>query len=100
MFRRVYWVTEYVYSDGHSDVHGVYTSIPNLIRQGLNRPDGARLRLTLTKLDCEQDPFGTWLEPNFDGLADRLDEFVRTDEFSRDQCQALLSTLLREAKAA
>jgi hypothetical protein len=100
MFRRIYWVTEYVHEDGRSEVHGVYTSIPNLVRQGLDRPAGTRLRLTLTKLDCEEAPLGTWLEPNFEGLSARLDEFVRTDEFSRDQCQALMDALVHEAKAA
>lgn len=100
MFRRIYWVTEYVHEDGRSDVHGVYTSIPNLIRQGLDRPEGMRLRLTLTKLDCEQGPFGSWLEPNFEGLQERLDEFVRTEEFSKDHCQALLDALHPKAQAA
>ncbi|HEY0865788.1 MAG TPA: hypothetical protein VGE01_00320 [Fimbriimonas sp.] len=51
------------------------------------------LRLTLIKLDCDQGPLGTWSSPKFEGLADRLEEFVLTDEFSKDQCSALLEAL-------
>lgn len=100
MFRRIYWVSEWVHSDGQSEVHGVYTSIPNLVRQGLAHPGEAKLRLTLTKLDCEQGPFGVWQEPHFEGLQEKLNEFVRTEEISKDQCQMLLDTLMPSAKAA
>jgi hypothetical protein len=100
MFRRIYWVTEWIHADGRSEVHGVYTSIPNLVRQGLCHPNDSHLRLTLTKLDCEKEPFGVWEEPNFAGLSETLDEFVRTEEFSRDQCQMLIATLMPMAKAA
>jgi len=100
MFRRIYWVSEWIHSDGHSEVHGVYTSIPNLVRQGLGHPNDARLRLTLTKLDSDHGPFGVWEEPNFDGLSEKLNEFVRTEEISKDQCQMLIDTLMPTAKAA
>ena len=101
MFRKLYWVTEHVYSNGESKVLGVYTSIPDLIRHGLAWPDGkGRLRLTLTKLDSDKDPFGTWCEPHFDGIADRLSEFVKTDEFSAEHCQMLLDALERHTALA
>jgi len=91
--------------DGSSHVKGVYTSIPNLLQKGLNVPiadhaEGARLRLTLMKLDCDSEPFGTWTEPDFDGLAQCLEGFVRTDEFSKDQCQALMAALDQATKVA
>ena len=101
MFRRLYWVTEQVDPKGSSRVAGVYTSIPHLLKHGLNWPSGdSRLRLTLTKLDCENDPIGTWCEPNFDGLEDRLREFIVTDEFSPEHCQMLIDALNNHCKAA
>jgi hypothetical protein len=101
MFRRLYWVTEHVYPTGSSKVIGVYTSIPDLIRHGLQVPSaGGRLRLTLTKLDSSQEPLGCWCEPRFEGLDERLEEFVRTEEFSRDHCNSLVEALKRASHAA
>ncbi len=94
MFRKLYWVTEHVDPNGSSKVLGVYTSIPDLIRHGLQTSaEDGRLRLTLTKLDSDKEPFGTWCEPRFDGLSKKLDEFIKTEEFSQDQCQALVNAL-------
>ena len=79
---------------GASHIIGVYTSIPDLIRTGLpesSRPD--RLRLTLTKLDSTQPPFGAWCEPDFSCLAERLQDFIATDEFSPEHCQMLVEAL-------
>jgi hypothetical protein len=95
MFRKLYWVTEEIDALGHSQVSGVYTSIPDLIRHGLR--DGqtsSTFRLTLTKLDSEGGPLGTWTGPRFEGLAQRLEEFILTDEFSREHGVALLDSLL------
>jgi len=102
MFRKLYWVTEQVDSLANSRVTGVYTSIPELIRHGLCWSDnGHVLRLTLTKLDSDKDPFGTWCEPDFSGLGERLKEFIETDEFSREHCQMLEEALeTRTAVAA
>jgi hypothetical protein len=97
MFRKLYWVTEHVYSNGESKVLGVYTSIPDLIRHGLPRaPRGGQLRLTLTKLDSSQEPMGCWTEPHFDGIEEKLEEFIRTEEFSKDHCNALCQALKAE----
>ncbi|MFZ4506407.1 MAG: hypothetical protein ACOYON_01760 [Fimbriimonas sp.] len=89
MFRKLYWVTEEVSRDGRSRVIGVYTSIPDLIRNGL--PGGAQgnLRLTLTKLDKADGQLGTWEGPKFAGLSEDLQAFIRTDEFSEEQCRDL-----------
>jgi len=102
MFRKLYWVTEQVDSKGNSHVSGVYTSIPELIRHGLSWQEGdCHLRITLTKLDSIKEPFGTWCEPNFNGLGERLEEFIQTDEFTKEHCQMLLEALNgRAAKAA
>lgn len=94
MFRKLYWVTEMVDPLGASHIIGVYTSIPDLIRTGLpesNKPD--RLRLTLTKLDSTQPPFGVWCEPDFSCLSERLQDFIATDEFSMEHCQMLVEAL-------
>lgn len=100
MFRKLYWVTEQVDMAGRSRVAGVYTSIPDLIRHGLGWNHGTdRIRLTLTKLDSEQEPLGCWTSPHFDGLEASLQQFVHTDEFSADHCKALLQALHEEQKA-
>lgn len=100
MFRRVYWVTESLHSDGSSEICGVYTSIPNLVRHGMRRAPGSRLRLTLSALDSDHAPFGSWVEPHFDGLNECLESFVRTEEFSREQCAQLLYALDGQPLAA
>ena len=94
MFRKLYWVTELVDPLGASHIVGVYTSIPDLIRNGLpDTKDEIRLRLTLTKLDSTQPPFGVWCEPDFSSLAERLNDFIATDEFSPEHCQMLVDAL-------
>lgn len=95
MFRKLYWVTEEVANDGTSQVRGVYTSIPDLIRHGLqwSESDRTGFRLTLVKLDCEREPLGRWESPSFEGLEERLQDFVKTDEFSEEHCKTLASEL-------
>ena len=99
MFRKLYWVTEIIQKNGQSSVLGVYTSIPDLIRHGLPQAHEGTLRLTLTKLDSSNSPMGTWTEPHFEGIEEKLDEFVRTDEFSKDQCSALCQALKQSVHA-
>jgi hypothetical protein len=90
MFRRLYWVVEEVESSGHSQVTGVYTSIQDLIKHGLACVDaGNEIRLTLTKLDSNKPPLGCWSSPRFSSLEADLEEYIRTDEFSEEQCKAL-----------
>jgi hypothetical protein len=95
MFRRLYWVTEEINDAGVSRVTGVYTSIPDLIRHGLRWTHGpqAQFRLSLVKLDCEQDPLGTFESPRYEGLTERLEDFVKTQEFTQDECQTLADAL-------
>ncbi|MEA2551993.1 MAG: hypothetical protein QOJ65_169 [Fimbriimonadaceae bacterium] len=97
MFRKLYWVTEEVSRDGNSGVTGVYTSIPDLVRKGIQARNGkpSSLRLSLVKLDCADGPLGTWDAPNFAGIGDSLQDYVKTDEFSADQCQLLVDELGR-----
>jgi hypothetical protein len=94
-FRRLYWVTEEVSAKGDSGVTGVYTSIPDLIKNGIESRNGkpSQLRLSLVKLDCADGPLGIWEAPGFTGIGDSLQEYVKTDEFSADQCQALVDGL-------
>lgn len=93
MFRRLYWVTEFVGNDGQSRVTGVYTSIPDLVHRGLTRKDIVGLRLTLTKLDSDREPFGYWSSPAFEGLEQACQQFVETEEFSVDEVKSLVSAL-------
>ncbi len=94
MFRRLYWVVEEVQTSGSSQVIGVYTSIQDLIQRGLGCVDaGNEIRLTLTKLDSTKPPLGCWTSPRFEGLEADMEEYVRTDEFSPEQCKALSDAL-------
>jgi len=100
MFRKLYWVTERVEGNGESRVVGVFTSIPDLIRHGLSTFESTHgLRLTLIKLDSSKEPLGTWQGPSFEGLDAALQEYVRTDEFSAEQCQFLIERLTAPATA-
>ena len=99
MFRKLYWVTEFVYGDGSSHVTGIYTSIPDLLRKGLDRQNLSSTRLTLSKLDSAEPPLGSWGVRDFDRIQDTLQEFVRTDEFSAEHCQRLVSWLRQESVA-
>jgi hypothetical protein len=93
LFRKLYWVTEQVSEDGSSRVGGVYTSIPDLVRHGIKFVSDAKLRLTLTKLDSEGAPLGCWQSPEFDAIEDALRTYVQTEEFTADQCAALVQAL-------
>lgn len=100
MFRRLYWVSEQVFEDGTSNVNGVYTSIPDLVRYGLRFPDKGELRLTLTKLDSDREPLGRWSSPNFEGLEAGMEPYIKTEEFSVEQVKSLVSSLSRTHAAA
>lgn len=100
MFRRLYWVSEQVFTDGTSKVNGVYTSIPDLVRYGLQHSDGGNLRLTLTKLDSGSDPLGSWTSPSFDEMESAMQEYVRTEEFTTDHVKMLVNSLASVSQAA
>ena len=101
MFRRLYWVTEDVNANGNSGVNGVYTSIPDLVKNGIESRNGksSKLRLSLVKLDCADGPLGVWEAPNFAGIEESLQEYVRTDEISADQCKSLVDQLKKVGSA-
>lgn len=92
MFRRLYWVAEQLDSDGRSKVTGVYTSIQDLTHKGLHwcsEDSGRSLRLTLVKPDSFNCPLGVWTSSNFDTLLTDLQEFVRTNEYTDEECVLL-----------
>ncbi|CAN1491120.1 hypothetical protein MCEMSE15_00199 [Fimbriimonadaceae bacterium] len=100
MFRRLYWVSEIVESNGQSKVIGVYTSIPDLIEVGLgHREPTQQLRLGLYKLDSDKGPFGIWTSPNFEGMEATLQSFVSTDEISSEHVAMLVSAVALVAVA-
>ncbi|MCH7904820.1 MAG: hypothetical protein IH944_09675 [Armatimonadetes bacterium] len=96
-FRKLYWVTEQIDGQGRSEVVGVYTSIPDLVEIGLRWDDGLSkrvgYRLSLVKLDSKKKPLGAWQSPDFASLADDLEEFINTKEFSRSECERLVQEL-------
>lgn len=96
-FRKIYWVTEQVGTDGCSEVAGVYTSIHDLIEKGLQWMDGIdknkAFRISLVQLDSDKRPLGTWASKNFSGLEQDLQEFVKSDEMNAQDVEALASSL-------
>jgi hypothetical protein len=100
MFRKLYWVTEGVNADHDSMVLGVFTSIPDLIKNGLAAAERyPSYRISLVKLDSQQPPLGTWQSPDFSGLREALQAYVATDEFSADQCEILHQRVLAPVTA-
>jgi len=101
MFRRLYWVTEEVTADGDSGVTGVYTSIPDLVKNGIESRNGtpSRFRLSLVKLDSLNGKLGTWEAPGFSGIEDALQPYVQKEDFTADQCQILVDRLKRLGSA-
>jgi hypothetical protein len=93
MFRKLYWVTEQVTTDGKSHVTGVFTSIPNLLKEGMACNQLGCLRLTLMKLDSENGTLGSWTAPNFKGIEERLHDLVKSDEVTIDHSESLVAAL-------
>jgi hypothetical protein len=95
MFRKLYWVTEQTDPEGIFRATGVYTSVPDLIDHGLRwiDPSGTGFRISLAKLDCRTDVLGSWASPEFEGLEDGMQAFVKTGEFGIDECQTLRTAL-------
>lgn len=100
MFRRLYWVTELLQADGRSRVLGIYTSIPDLIRRGTGLDLEGELRLTLMMADTDREAFGVWQGPDFAGLEEACQEFIRTEEFSIDEVKHLIEALQQRNRAA
>lgn len=95
-FRKVYWVTEQLDAEGKSSVAGVFTSVHDLVESGLKGMDGctkdAGFRLTLVELD-KVGPLGVWESPEYAGLSDDLEIYVRTGEVAVYEKDDLLSKL-------
>lgn len=94
-FRKLYWVTETLCSDGNS-VHGVYTCFVDLIRKGLDNPP-CPLRLSLYTLDTPGSGLGRWTASNAESIVDDLAPFVESGEFSVEDCRALQDAFMQIA---
>lgn len=96
-FRHLYWVTEQLSRDGDSGIGGVYTSIHDLLEKGVQWHDGvagrARFRLNLVLADSDRPSLGSWCSPEFPGLEQDLQEYVRSDEMTTGDVEALASEL-------
>ena len=95
MFRKLYWVTEQTDPEGIFRATGIYTSVHDLIDHGLRwlAPAGKGFRISLAKLDCKTDVLGSWHSPDFKGLEEQMQEFVKTGEFGIDEFQTLRTAL-------
>lgn len=92
-FRKIYWVTEQTSQDGRSQVSGVYTSMHDLTTRGLQWMEGIErrdgFRLSLVQLDSNRPPLGTWDSPDFSGLEQDLQDYVKTDEMNAQEIEQL-----------
>lgn len=95
-FRRVYWVTEQVDSEGFSTVAGVFTSVNDLMDHGLKGLEGcdkvAGFRITLVELD-QVGPLGTWASPDYKGFEEELQKYIATSEVAPHEAEAIIKTL-------
>lgn len=93
MFRKLYWVTEQLNADGHSQVVGCYTSIFDLVDKGLRWDDEVAhrdgFRVNLVKLDSGKRALGTWNGPEFSGMEDALQTYVGTGEMTAQEVENL-----------
>ena len=93
-FRRLYWVTEQIDESGTSEIAGVFTSIPDLVEEGIRWnveiDKRHRFRVTLVKLDSPNKPFGSWVSPDFQGMQEDLREYIKTEEFTVPDCEGLV----------
>lgn len=96
-FRKLYWVTEQVGTDGKSKVIGTYTSIHDLRTKGIKWDDecefSGSFRVSLVKLDSSKMPMGCWEGPTFSGLEADLQQFVETGEFDEPSIIQLAADL-------
>ena len=92
MFRRIYWITERLNEDGTSEATGIYTSIYDLVTRGLPRHTTG-LRLTIAKVDAEEDPAARYVSPNFGTLDADLEAYVRSGEITEEQRSMLRHAL-------
>lgn len=96
-FRRIYWVTEQVDDAGHSEVTGVFTSIPDLIETGLGiravSPKSAAFRVTLCELDCRDKPLLTFQSPHFDEIPAQVKPLLESGEMSHEEYLRLIDAL-------
>lgn len=96
-FRKLYWVTEQIGTDGKSSVIGVYTSIHDLRVKGIKWIEDcdqtSSFRVSLVKLDSSKMPLGCWNGPEFAGMEEELQQFVQTGEFDEPSILQLVSDL-------
>lgn len=96
-FRKLYWVTEQLDSDGRSEIAGVYTSIPDLVERGAHWcaeiDKTAHFRLSLVKLDSNSRPLGSWTSPAFEGIEDDLATYVETQEMTTTEIEGLVESI-------
>lgn len=98
-FRKVYWVTEQIHSDGCSQVAGVFTSVHDLMTHGFAGIEGcdkvAGFRLNLCELDT-LGTLGSWSSPDYAGLEEDLKQYVASSEVAHHEAEEFVK-LLKES---
>lgn len=59
--------------------------------EGCDQHDG--FRLNLVQLDSDKPPLGSWRSPDFSGMEEDLQEYVRSDEMNAQDVEQLCSEL-------
>lgn len=99
-FRKLYWVTEQLDVNGLSEVTGVFTSVPDLIRTGLGIQESATTkqagyRLSLMELDKNGLAFLQWSSLHPEPIEELLEPFAKSGELTRDEISRLADALAR-----
>ena len=96
-FRRLYWVTEQIGENGASEIAGVFTSIPDLVEEGLHWYEDIdkrnKFRLSLVQLDSREKPLGSWTSPDYQSIEQDLAAYVESQEFSTPEVESLVDGL-------
>lgn len=92
IFRRVYWVVEQL-GDRGSEVAGVYTSIPDLLENGLRSVSGATIRVSAFELDKARGALCTWRTDSKHEAAEAFELLVEAGDFTHEEIARLCDAL-------
>lgn len=96
-FRRIYWVTEQIDSDGMSHVTGVFTSVHDLVENGVGLRDisdkQSGYRISLVELDSKEMPLCVFCSPDFGDVESALQPFVESGEMTAEEVARIREAL-------
>jgi hypothetical protein len=96
-FRRIYWVTEQFDSEGRSHVTGVFTSVHDLVENGVGVRDisdkQSGYRVSLVELDSKNMPLCVFCSPDFGDVEAALQPYVESGEMTAEEVARIREAL-------